>query len=139
MDRIWGKWQGLYARAPERVNAALSVAHRRRTDEAAVLLQIICPGEGLRKKAYGTKMLRFINPALYVVLDEQLRNELGLAESDYDAFASHCQRIGRQANMTAGDVESALYAYVQVNNPTQRSNDWLWARSKLMRDDSGSS
>jgi hypothetical protein len=94
-----------------------------------VLLALITKIKGLGGLAYSTKMLRFLNPN-HVVLDSILREEFCLTESDYSIFATHCRKIARTLEVTPVDVESGLYAYVQIANPNQRLKDWNRYRCK---------
>ena len=121
--RIWGRFHKLYTSSIRSVNSLLSEAHRKRDDDAKDLLAIITQIKGLGGLAYSTKMLRFLNTN-HVVLDSILRKEFCLVESDYSLFASHCRRIAVILGVTPVDVESGLYAYVQIANPDQRLKAW---------------
>jgi hypothetical protein len=56
---------------------------------------------------------------------------MGMDESDYDMFVDHCRRIAKTLGITPADVEGALYAYVQMANPEQRSHEWRYFRDKV--------
>jgi len=60
----------------------------------------------------------------HVVLDTILREELGLEPTDYETFAGHCRKIAAILGVSPVDVESGLFAYVQIANPKQRSRYW---------------
>ena len=127
--RIWGRYHDVYTASITNINSLLSRAHRRRNDDATNLRAILSNIKGLGGLAYSTKMLRFLNPN-YVVLDSILREEFCLVESDYDVFATHCRKIAEALGVTPVDVESGLYAYVQIANPNQRLKDWTRYRCK---------
>jgi hypothetical protein len=121
--RIWGKYHQSYAATISDVNATLVQAYQKRTDSVAALRAVLVQIKGLGGLSYGTKMLRFLNPN-HVVLDSILREELCLQETDYETFAAHCRQIAQILSIQPVDVESALFAFVQVKNPNQRKARW---------------
>ena len=121
--RIWGRYHALYTAATSEINTVLREAHLRREESVGTLRGILKNIKGLGSLSYSTKMLRFLNPH-YVVLDSVLQDELGLSEADYHAFASHCRRIAETLGVNPVDVESGLFAYVQIANPNQRQKAW---------------
>ena len=127
--RIWGRFQKAYAASISNINSLLSEAYVKRDADANQLLGLITQIKGLGGLAYSTKMLRFLN-ANHVVLDSILREEFCLIESDYSIFANHCREIAATLGVTPVDVESGLYAYVQIANPNQRLKDWNRYRCK---------
>lgn len=121
--RIWGKFHQLYASSRGDINALLIEAHQRRNDDVDSLRKILGRIKGLGELSYSTKMLKFLNPS-HVVLDSILREELCLKEIDYNLFADHCNRISKILNVTPVDIESGLFAFVQIMNPNQRKAVW---------------
>jgi hypothetical protein len=121
--RIWEKFHRLYSSSIGDINSLLIQAHQRRNDNADSLRKILGKIKGLGGLSYSTKMLRFLNPN-HVVLDSILREELCINEVDYKVFADHCSRIAKILDVTPVDVESGLFAFVQIMNPNQRKTTW---------------
>lgn len=127
--RIWGRFKEEYHTLRHEINGYLRYAYSRRNDDVTALRAILKNIRGLGSLSYSTKMLRFLNPD-FVVLDSILKEEFCLTDSDYDTFATHCRQIAKILGVNAVDIESGLYAYVQINNPNQRQNVWRHCQVK---------
>lgn len=130
--RIWGRFHKVYSVSVSEVNFFLREAHLRRDEDIDCLRAILKNIKGLGSLSYSTKMLRFFNPN-YVVLDSILQEEFCLSNADYKAFATHCRQIAAILGVDPVDVESGLYAYVQIANPDQRQKVWKHYQSEQMR------
>jgi hypothetical protein len=73
--------------------------------------------------SYSSKVLRCLCDD-YVVLDDLFEDELG--ERYYIDFREKCEAIGKAMNpsRSAAEVESGLYAWLQILNPCQKKLRW---------------
>lgn len=121
--RIWGRFGAIYNSSTHKINEVLSYVYNHRDEDVDILRRELKQILGLGGLSYSTKMLRFLSPN-HVVLDSILQEELCISEKDYHIFASHCRQIAKILQVNAVDVESGLYAYVQIANPDQRKYAW---------------
>ena len=129
-QRVWGKHSKTWI--PEDVNNRLRKAYIERMCSAEIVRSHLRGIRGLGGLSYSTKVLRFLNPE-HVVLDSILREELCLAETDYAEFANACSRAAEclNTNITPVDVESGLFAWIQILNPNQRKERWKRYRNEI--------
>lgn len=130
--RNWGRFHKVYISTLDDINAFLAEAYIKRHEDVDCLRSILKNIKGLGSLSYSTKMLRFLNPN-YVVLDSILQEELSLSTTDYKIFTNNCRRIAEILNVEPVDVESGLYAYVQIANPDQRQKIWKQYQNKKFR------
>jgi hypothetical protein len=129
--RIWGRFHKVYSSTVDEVNSFLREAHIRRHEDVDSLRAVLKNIKGLGSLSYSTKMLRFLNPN-HVVLDSILQEEFCLSIVDYKIFATHCRRIAEILEVDPVDIESGLYAYVQIANPAQRQKVWKQYQNELL-------
>ena len=117
--RIWGRFADYYVENAKEINTHMIAAHNAPDANSALeeIRNINVLGE-----SYASKVLRFIN-SNYVVLDSILRDEM-CGNIEYQEFTDICSEIGNAINITPVEVESALFAFVQIANPNQRRLRW---------------
>ena len=121
--RIWGKFHGYYQENVCQINSLLKNALELAISNPEQSLVSIRQIKGLGGQSYSTKLMRFLNPD-YVVLDSILKTELKLDKGDYEQFKQDCITIAKNIHMTASEVESGIFAWVQIMKPTQRKKRW---------------
>ncbi len=121
--RIYGKWRDYYKQNAYQVNQHLKDAYNSAAADTARALKSIRKVKGLGGQSYSTKVMRFFD-SHYVILDSILRRELRLSSADYGQFKDDCKGIAAAIGKTPSEVESGIFAWVQILNPKQRKKRW---------------
>jgi hypothetical protein len=120
--RVWGRYFKKRSDWDAVNNISKLAQHKADLGEISEAISTLSSVRGLGF-SYASKLARFMNPDA-VVLDSILCRELGISEDGYSQFLRDCFSTSRILGVTASQVESGIFAWVQICRRGKKKRRW---------------